>query len=70
VTVISVPYHLDQYLSDLDWPVDPDATVTAAFPEGDPWERLASLSAASIRGRRGALLRRPLPAPFAAGYAA
>lgn len=49
VTVISVPYHLDEYLPDLDWPLEPDATVTATFPDGDPWERLAALSAEVAR---------------------
>ena len=42
VTVIGVPYHLDEYLPDLDLAPQPDQTVTAAFPEGDVWSRLAT----------------------------
>jgi arginase len=49
VTVIGVPYHLDEYLPDPDWPFEPDATVTAKFPAGDPWERMAALSAEVAR---------------------
>jgi arginase len=41
--VIGVPYHLDEYLPDLDLPLRPDAVVTADLPPGDPWERLAFL---------------------------
>ena len=43
VDVIGVPYHLDEYLPDLDLPLRPDAVVTADLPPGDPWERLAFL---------------------------
>ena len=43
MTIISVPYHLDEYLPDLDLPCEPDEVVTAQFPPGDPWERLAVL---------------------------
>ncbi|HEY0999154.1 MAG TPA: arginase family protein, partial [Streptosporangiaceae bacterium] len=43
MTVIAVPYHLDEYLPDLDLPCQPDEVVTARFPPGDPWERLAVL---------------------------
>ena len=43
MTVIAVPYHLDEYLPDLDLPLEPDETVTAQFPPGDPWERMAVL---------------------------
>ena len=43
MTVIAVPYHLDEYLPDLDLPCEPDEVVTAQFPPGDPWERLAVL---------------------------
>lgn len=38
-----VPYHLDEYLPDLDVPVAPDATVTVELPGGDPWSRMARL---------------------------
>jgi arginase len=43
MTTIAVPYHLDEYLPDLDLPLEPDKVVTARFPPGDPWERLAVL---------------------------
>ena len=43
MTIIAVPYHLDEYLPDLDLPLEPDEVVTAQFPPGDPWERLAVL---------------------------
>ena len=43
MTIISVPYHLDEYLPDLDLPLEPNQVVTAALPAGDPWERMAVL---------------------------
>jgi arginase len=43
MTIIAVPYHLDEYLPDLDLPLEPDEVVTAEFPPGDPWERMAVL---------------------------
>ena len=38
--VIQVPYHLDEYLPDLDFPLPPDAVITADLPAGDVWGRL------------------------------
>ena len=32
MTIIAVPYHLDEYLPDLDLPLEPDQVVTAQFP--------------------------------------
>jgi arginase len=43
VRVIGVPYHLDEYLPDLDFPLRPSEAVTADLPSGDVWERLAAL---------------------------
>jgi arginase len=48
VTVLRVPYHLDEYLPDLDLPLDParvgpPRTITADLPPGDPWARLTAL---------------------------
>jgi len=43
VTVILVPYHLDEHRPDLDYPLEPDVAVTAELPAGDVWERLGSL---------------------------
>ena len=40
---ILVPYHITEYLPDLDVPVAPDRTVTADLPDGDPWAALAVL---------------------------
>ena len=49
MTIIGVPYHLDEYLPDLDWPVEPDGAVTVTLPDGGPWERLAVLQAEVAR---------------------
>jgi arginase len=49
MTVIAVPYHLDEYLPDLDLPLMPAEVVTAEFPPGGPWERLAVLYDAVAR---------------------
>jgi arginase len=46
VSVIGVPYHLDEYLPDLDFALPPDEVVTAELPTGDPWARLAPLYSA------------------------
>jgi arginase len=43
VTVLRVPYHLDEYLPGLDLPLGPAQTITAELPPGDPWARLAVL---------------------------
>jgi hypothetical protein len=36
MTVIAVPYHLDEYLPGLDLPLEPAAVVTAGLPAGNP----------------------------------
>jgi arginase len=46
VSVIGVPYHLDEYLPDLDFALPPGEIVTAELPAGDPWARLAPLYSA------------------------
>jgi arginase len=43
VTVILVPYHLDEHQPDLDYPLEPDVVATAGRPAGDVWERLGTL---------------------------
>ncbi|HEU4424931.1 MAG TPA: arginase family protein [Pilimelia sp.] len=43
MTRVAVPYHLDEYLPDLDLPVDVDTRVTAQLPDGDPWGRMVCL---------------------------
>ncbi len=50
MTIIAVPYHLDEYLADLDFPLEAAEVVTAEFPPGGAWERLAVLYAAVSRG--------------------
>jgi arginase len=46
MTVIGVPYHLDEYLSDPDFPLTPARLITVALPAGDTWDRMAVLHAA------------------------
>jgi arginase len=46
MAIIEVPYHLDEYLPDLELPrraAGGRAVVTAELPPGDPWDRLAVL---------------------------
>lgn len=45
MTVVRVPYHLDEYLPSLDLPLREQATVTAELPPGDVWPRLGVLAA-------------------------
>jgi hypothetical protein len=49
VTVIGVPYHLDEYLPDLDLTPEPAELITAELPAGEIWSRLAVLYAAVAR---------------------
>jgi arginase len=44
VTVLQVPYFLDEYLPDLDLPLRADQVVLADLPAGDIWARLAILN--------------------------
>ena len=59
MSVIQVPYHLDEYLPDLDFPLPPDTVITADLPDGDVWGRLSALysglaaAVASEAGRGG-----------------
>ncbi len=53
VTVLRVPYHLDEYLPGLDLPVapapaGPAPTITAELPAGGPWARLTVLYRAGV----------------------
>jgi arginase len=43
VRVIQVPYHLDEYLPDLDVPLGPGEVVAADLPSGEVWDRLVAL---------------------------
>lgn len=40
---ILVPYHLDEYVPELDVPLSPDRTITTELPDGDVWARMATL---------------------------
>jgi arginase len=43
VTVIAVPFHLDERLPDLALPLAADRTIAPDLPPGGPWERMALL---------------------------
>jgi len=43
VAVLQVPYHLDEYLPDLDFPLEAAEIISADLPSGDTWARLAAL---------------------------
>jgi arginase len=43
VTRLLVPYHLDEYLPELDVPLRTDQTIELELPAGDPWSRMALL---------------------------
>jgi arginase len=43
VSVISVPWHLDEYLVDLDVPLEGEVIVAPDLPAGDMWARMATL---------------------------
>jgi len=45
VTVLSVPFHLDEALPAFVPPVAPDAVIAPELPPGTPWERMAVLYA-------------------------
>jgi arginase len=49
VTVIGVPYHLDEYLPDLDLTPEPAELITPDLPPGEMWSRLAVLYTAVAR---------------------
>ncbi|GAA5123418.1 arginase family protein [Haloechinothrix salitolerans] len=40
---ISVPYHLDEYVSGFEAPLPPERTITAELADGDVWARMADL---------------------------
>jgi arginase len=45
MTVIAVPFHLDEHLPDLELPLVADRTIAPDLPPGAPWERMAALYA-------------------------
>ena len=49
MTVIGVPYHLDEYLPDLDLTPEPAELITPELPSTETWPRLAVLYTAVAR---------------------
>jgi arginase len=43
VVTLQVPYHLDEHLPDLDFPLGKAEVITADLPHGDTWARLTGL---------------------------
>lgn len=43
MTVIAVPFHLDEHLPDLELPLPADRTIAPGLPAGTAWERMAVL---------------------------
>jgi arginase len=43
MTVIAVPFHLDEHLPGLGLPLAADRTLAPDLPDGTPWERMAAL---------------------------
>lgn len=43
MVTLRVPYHLDEYLPDLDFPLGKARLIAADLPRGDTWARLAAL---------------------------
>ena len=43
MTRVAVPYHLDEYLPDIDLPVGVDTRIIAELPDGDTWSRMVCL---------------------------
>lgn len=57
MTVIAVPFHLDEHLPALVLPLDADRTLVPDLPVGSPWERMATLYeqvAAAVAAEAGA----------------
>ena len=46
MSVLRVPYHLDEYLPHLDLPLEQGRDITPALPAGDVWDRLGVLYSA------------------------
>ena len=59
--VIGVPYHLDEYLPDLDVPLRAGHTVSVEFTSDDVWNRLAVLYGAVADAVAGAASRGERP---------
>ncbi|GAA2141376.1 arginase family protein [Glycomyces algeriensis] len=58
MTVLLVPYHLDERLPDDEFPVVPDRVVTKDLPDGSFWSRIADLY--DLVGDAVATAKRPI----------
>jgi len=54
VAVLRVPFHLDEYLPDLDTPLGAGQEIAPVLPAGDVWDRLGVLYAAVGQAVAGA----------------
>ncbi|MFD6155356.1 arginase family protein [Nocardia sp. NPDC060256] len=63
-----VPYHLDEYLPDLDAPVTPDEVISPELPDvDDPWARMAVLYDTVAEQVAASIRRAEHPAVVASG---
>ena len=64
MTVIGVPFHLDEHLPDLDFTPEPTELIVPDLPAGETWPRLAALYApvarAVTRAATGSQAGRPV----------
>jgi arginase len=61
VTVLRVPYHLDEYLPDLDTLLEAQQEIAPDLPAGDVWDRLAVLYSAVGQAVAGTARRGSVP---------
>jgi arginase len=61
MAVLRVPYHLDEYLPDLDTPLDAGREIAPVLPAGDVWDRLAVLYSAVGEAVAGSARRGLVP---------
>jgi arginase len=61
VSVIAVPYHLDEFLPGLDLPLQAGQVITADLPDGRAWDRLAVLYSAVAGAVTASLARGECP---------
>jgi arginase len=61
VAVLRVPYHLDEYLPDLDTLLEGGQEITPVLPAGDVWDRLAVLYSAVGQAVAGSTRRGSVP---------
>jgi arginase len=61
VAVLRVPYHLDEYLPDLDTLLEAQQEIAPVLPAGDVWDRLAVLYSAVGQAVAGTARRGSVP---------